>query len=222
MVANGVADSFINTALQRRYESSAYARNFLERQITKTRGDLERSERALVAYAQQQGIINTGSGPTASRPSDAELAPGQIPDQAQQGACGRDRAAGRGRGRLPPVAATGPTSDVTAEHPGASAAARAAAGGLSAEAHVHEAGPSGNGRACARRSTSCGKQIAAEAAQMSRAATTACSPIIARRCRRSMRSRRASLSSRATSSTCAGAASSTHPAARGGHQPQPL
>jgi capsular exopolysaccharide synthesis family protein len=62
LVANGIADSFINTALQRRYEASAYARNFLERQIAKTRGDLEHSERALVAYAQQQGIINT-SGP---------------------------------------------------------------------------------------------------------------------------------------------------------------
>src|SRR3954468_7016362 len=60
LVANGIADSFINTALQRRYEASAYARNFLERQINKTRGDLERSERAVVAYAQQQGIINTG------------------------------------------------------------------------------------------------------------------------------------------------------------------
>ena len=58
-VANGVAESFINTALQRRYEASAYARNFLERQINKTRGDLERSERSLVAYAQQQGIIST-------------------------------------------------------------------------------------------------------------------------------------------------------------------
>jgi len=52
LIANGVADSFINTALQRRYEASAYARNFLERQINKTRGDLERSERSLVAYAQ--------------------------------------------------------------------------------------------------------------------------------------------------------------------------
>ena len=61
MIANGIADSFINTALQRRYEASAYARNFLERQINKTRGDLERSERSLVAYAQAQGIINTGS-----------------------------------------------------------------------------------------------------------------------------------------------------------------
>jgi len=60
-VANAVADSFIDTAIQRRYESSAYARNFLERQINKTRGDLERSERSLVAYAQAEGIINTSS-----------------------------------------------------------------------------------------------------------------------------------------------------------------
>jgi len=49
LVANGIADSFINTSLQRRYEASAYARNFLERQINKTRADLERSERAVVA-----------------------------------------------------------------------------------------------------------------------------------------------------------------------------
>jgi capsular exopolysaccharide synthesis family protein len=62
LVANGIADSFINTSLQRRYEASAYARNFLERQINKTRSDLERSERAVVAYAQQQGIITTGAG----------------------------------------------------------------------------------------------------------------------------------------------------------------
>ncbi|HKH01303.1 MAG TPA: GNVR domain-containing protein, partial [Bradyrhizobium sp.] len=61
LIANGIADSFINTALQRRYEASAYARNFLERQINKTRGDLERSERSLVAYAQAQGIINTAT-----------------------------------------------------------------------------------------------------------------------------------------------------------------
>ena len=68
-VANGVADSFINSALQRRYEASAYARNFLERQIVKTRGDLERSERSLVAYAQAQGIINTASTGADGRPT---------------------------------------------------------------------------------------------------------------------------------------------------------
>lgn len=61
-IANQIAESFINSNLQRRYEASAYARNFLERQIAKTRADLERSERQLVTYAQAQGIINTTVG----------------------------------------------------------------------------------------------------------------------------------------------------------------
>ncbi len=59
-IANGVADSFINAGLQRRFESSAYARQFLERQIGKTRGDLEKSEQALARYAQAEGIISLG------------------------------------------------------------------------------------------------------------------------------------------------------------------
>ena len=70
-IANGVADSFINSSLQRRYEASAYARNFLERQIAKTRGDLERSERALVAYAQSQGIITMEGGENGQPANDA-------------------------------------------------------------------------------------------------------------------------------------------------------
>ena len=60
-IVNGVADSFIKSNLERRYEASSYARNFLQRQIVKTRVDLERSERQLVAYAQAQGIINTNT-----------------------------------------------------------------------------------------------------------------------------------------------------------------
>jgi capsular exopolysaccharide synthesis family protein len=62
-IANGVADSFIDSNLQRRYDASAYARKFLQQQIAKTRGDLERSEREMVAYAQAEGIINTASAP---------------------------------------------------------------------------------------------------------------------------------------------------------------
>jgi capsular exopolysaccharide synthesis family protein len=61
-VANGIAEAFINTNLERRYESSAYARNFLQKQIAKTWGELERSERELVKYAQSEGIINTATG----------------------------------------------------------------------------------------------------------------------------------------------------------------
>ena len=61
-IANGIAEAFINSSLQRRYEASAYARDFLQKQIAKTRADLEQSERQLVGYAQAQGIINTGTG----------------------------------------------------------------------------------------------------------------------------------------------------------------
>lgn len=61
-VTNSFADNFINSNLERRYEASSYARDFLQRQIAKVRGDLERSERQLVLYAQRQGIINTAGG----------------------------------------------------------------------------------------------------------------------------------------------------------------
>ncbi len=70
-VANGIADGFINSSLQRRFDASNYARNFLMQQINKTRGELEKSERQLVAYAQAQGIINTGSGEAGSTTTDA-------------------------------------------------------------------------------------------------------------------------------------------------------
>ena len=61
-IANGIAEGFIDSSLQRRYDASAYARRFLQQQIAKTRADLERSERELVAYAQAEGIINTSTG----------------------------------------------------------------------------------------------------------------------------------------------------------------
>lgn len=57
-IVNGFGEAFIATSLERRYEASAYARNFLEDQIARIRGDLERSERQLIGYAQQQGIIS--------------------------------------------------------------------------------------------------------------------------------------------------------------------
>lgn len=77
LVANGIADSFISANLERRYEASSYARNFLERQIANTRNDLERSERQLVAYAQQEGIINTTSGESGAPAGDASSPEGQ-------------------------------------------------------------------------------------------------------------------------------------------------
>ena len=115
MVANGIADAFINSALQRRYEASAYARNFLERQIGKTRSDLEHSERALVAYAQAQGIINTASGGDGkSSQSDVNSLQGESLvslNKALADATARRVAA---EGAYRQAMATGPTSDVTA------------------------------------------------------------------------------------------------------------
>ncbi len=64
-VVNGITDAFIATNLERRYQSSSYARDFLQRQIATTRRDLEKSERQLVAYAQQQRLISTGEGENA-------------------------------------------------------------------------------------------------------------------------------------------------------------
>jgi capsular exopolysaccharide synthesis family protein len=61
-IANAMAEAFIASGLQRRFEASTYARTFLQGQIAKARRDLERSERALAAYAQSQGIINLGEG----------------------------------------------------------------------------------------------------------------------------------------------------------------
>ncbi|MEG3085559.1 polysaccharide biosynthesis tyrosine autokinase [Sphingomonas sp. PB2P12] len=60
-VVNGITDAYIATNLERRYQSSSYARDFLQRQIATTRRDLEKSERGLTAYAQQQRLISTGS-----------------------------------------------------------------------------------------------------------------------------------------------------------------
>ncbi|WP_288413711.1 polysaccharide biosynthesis tyrosine autokinase [uncultured Sphingomonas sp.] len=68
-VANGIAEAYIATNLERRYQSSSYARDFLQRQIASTRRDLERSERELTAYAQSQRLISTGSGTTGTEGS---------------------------------------------------------------------------------------------------------------------------------------------------------
>lgn len=76
-IANGIADGFIDSGLQRRYDASAYARKFLQQQIAKTRGDLERSERQLVAYAQQEGIINTSSSEPGAPAGDAASLQGE-------------------------------------------------------------------------------------------------------------------------------------------------
>lgn len=56
-IANAFAAEFIQTNLQRRFDSSAYAREFISGQLSEARAKLERSERELNAYARDAGLI---------------------------------------------------------------------------------------------------------------------------------------------------------------------
>lgn len=63
-IANAFAENFIQSNLDRKFESSRYAREFLEDRIAQTKARLEDAERQLVAYAANQQIINIEtSGP---------------------------------------------------------------------------------------------------------------------------------------------------------------
>ena len=57
-VVNGFAEVFIADNLDRRYDSSSYARKFLEERIQQLKVKLEDSEKQVVQYAEKQGIIN--------------------------------------------------------------------------------------------------------------------------------------------------------------------
>lgn len=57
-IANAFAEGYIQSNLERKFESSSYARQFLEERLAQTKARLEESERTLVAYAAAQQIIN--------------------------------------------------------------------------------------------------------------------------------------------------------------------
>lgn len=56
-IANGFAEGFIAATTENRYNTTNYARGFLQDQLATARERLENSERALVAYAQNEGIV---------------------------------------------------------------------------------------------------------------------------------------------------------------------
>lgn len=57
-VANALASNFVTTSLERRFESSSYARTFLEERLKQVKQKLEETEKELVAYAAREQIIN--------------------------------------------------------------------------------------------------------------------------------------------------------------------
>ncbi|HEX4199636.1 MAG TPA: polysaccharide biosynthesis tyrosine autokinase [Caulobacteraceae bacterium] len=83
-IANAVSDNFIASNLERRYQASAYARQFLEGRINEIRQKLEDSERALVAYATAHQIINLSDG--VSPPAVAGQTPAPPTPQSLPGA----------------------------------------------------------------------------------------------------------------------------------------
>ena len=68
---NSFADTFIDDSLQRRADTYSYSRNFLQKQLGATKVRLERSERALLAYARSAGIIDA-SGAAGAAATDGE------------------------------------------------------------------------------------------------------------------------------------------------------
>ena len=63
-IVNALASSFIKINLERRYNASTYARNFLQDRLTQLKAKLEESEKALVAYAEKERIVSAGDKQT--------------------------------------------------------------------------------------------------------------------------------------------------------------
>lgn len=57
-IVNAFADVFINMNLERRFEASSYAKEFLSDRLQQIKAKLEDSERQLVQFARQEQIIN--------------------------------------------------------------------------------------------------------------------------------------------------------------------
>lgn len=77
-IANAFAQNFIQANLDRKYESSGYAREFLEDRIAQTKATLEAAERQLVAYATQQQIINLNDGNGSEPGANQSLVAGNL------------------------------------------------------------------------------------------------------------------------------------------------
>ncbi len=73
-IANGVADSYVSSNLERRYGATAYARTFLKERLEELKLKLEESEKALVAYAEEKELIGDIKAKDSQSLSDSDLA----------------------------------------------------------------------------------------------------------------------------------------------------
>lgn len=91
-IANAFASEFIQSNLQRRFDSSSYARTFVQQQLEQARARLEQSELDLNNYARQAGLIrardannseNSNSGGGSSVTASSLLQLNQAANEAQ-------------------------------------------------------------------------------------------------------------------------------------------
>jgi capsular exopolysaccharide synthesis family protein len=64
--ANAIAEAFIASNLERRFDSTSYAKSYLEDRLQELKLKLEDSERKLVEFAQKEQIVNSGDESGAS------------------------------------------------------------------------------------------------------------------------------------------------------------
>ena len=57
-VINAVAEGFISSAIERKFDASSYATRYLEEQLALMKGRLEESERSLVEFATRENIVS--------------------------------------------------------------------------------------------------------------------------------------------------------------------
>lgn len=60
-IANAIVDAFIQSNLERKYNTTAFARQFLEERLATTKRALEESERRLVEYAETEDLLDLGA-----------------------------------------------------------------------------------------------------------------------------------------------------------------
>jgi capsular exopolysaccharide synthesis family protein len=79
-VANAYAENLITGNLERKYESSAYARDFLSKELERAKQRLESSERAALDYARSAQIVDTSSpAPASGQQVGPSMSPGSLP-----------------------------------------------------------------------------------------------------------------------------------------------
>lgn len=61
-IANSYVDHLIASNLQRHFDTSSYSKEFLQNQLSLTKGRLEQSEQALLSYARSVGLVDPTAG----------------------------------------------------------------------------------------------------------------------------------------------------------------